>query len=124
MDDMTRADWLNEAHGPTFDADEYEMFLSWQEMATSLLAIGRAAGRSEVLKLQRTINADVWDAKSRQGDWILSNWAEPYALDLQQDMVFAVDAMVSGTMPEALSLIDSMRDPLTKAMDRAQGEGR
>ena len=118
--DMTRTDWLNEAAPATFCEDEYYFFLGWQEAISALVAIWPAATRSEVLTLQRIINADVADARGRYGTWCLDTWAESYAEDVVFDMEQAVWAFSHGKRLEAFDTIDAMRDGLTRAMDRAQ----
>ena len=102
------------------DDDAYNFFLKWQDDIGALVAIWNAAGRREVLAMQRIINADIWDARSRAGTLCLSTWAECAALDLQLDMQHAVDAFACGCRNEALDLIDGMQDSISQAMDKAQ----
>ena len=115
---------------PSYDevsqcVDEIHFFEGWQDAVRSLVAIWPAAGRSEVLTLQRIINADVSDACGRCGTWLLDSWAEDYAHDIRSCAMGMVACFAQGDRDLAFDNLDSIQDLLVAAIDRGyEGDDR
>ena len=117
---MTYYDALGPEYGYFFYEAEYSFFEKWQAAVASLVAIWPAAGRREVLKLQRIMDADYADAFWRTDTYGLENWAKDHADDLVRDMEAAVQDIAAGDRSECFDVLDGMQDSIAGALEHAE----